>query len=64
MTSVQAQILKCEGLIDTKDVSDWENGFLKNVVARAKANFAMKRASGLSGPQLETLEKIHNRHFG
>jgi hypothetical protein len=31
MASINNMVKKCSGLIDTRDVSDWENRFLKNV---------------------------------
>jgi hypothetical protein len=42
------------GLIDTRDVSDWENGFLRSVTARE---------GPLTERQLETLDRIYNKHF-
>lgn len=63
MVSVKIQIEKCEALIGTSDISDWETEFLKNIVPKAKAQFRLKLASGLSAKQLEILERIHNKHF-
>lgn len=60
MKSTAQMLEQCKGLIDTSDVTEWENGFLKNVTARAE------RASGataLSGPQVDCLEKIWRKHF-
>lgn len=31
--SLGAMLKQLAGLVDTKDVNDWENGFLKNVLA-------------------------------
>lgn len=56
MTSLQQMAAKCEGLIDTKDVDEWENGFLINVCNRV-------RNATISDKQAEQLEKIYNKHF-
>jgi len=44
---------QCRGLIDTTDVNDWENEFLKSVCFR----------EFLTGPQAEKLESIYKKHF-
>ena len=52
--STQQKLEQCRGLIDTRDVSDWENGFLKSVCNRDVA---------LTEKQLEVLDRIYSKHF-
>jgi hypothetical protein len=51
--SIQQKLKQLEGLIDTNDVTDWENEFLKSVVSRF--NWTEK--------QLEIIERIYSKHF-
>lgn len=57
MKSIQQKIDQLEGLIDTKDVSAWESGFLVNVVK------AHREKRELTTKQVEILDRIHERHF-
>lgn len=59
--SLGGMLRQMAGLVDTKDVSDWENGFLKNVLART-GNGA--RTSILTSDQAEKVEEIWSKHFG
>ena len=54
----------CEGLIDTKDVNDRANQFLKSVIPKVKAAQQLNRPHGLTDPQLDWLEAIWKQHFG
>jgi hypothetical protein len=58
--SVRTMLLQLAGLADTRDVSDWENSFIKSVLDRTD-NAA--RTSGLSEKQLESIEAIWRKHF-
>jgi len=48
------------GLVDTKDVSAWENRFLKSVLERSQNG---TRSSLLTGNQAETVQRIWEKHF-
>lgn len=61
MKSIGKMIELCEGLIGTKDVTPWEDGFLSGVVERYQQD---KSTSSLSAKQVETIERIYNKHFG
>lgn len=61
MASTNTMLTKCAGLVDTKDVTAWENSFLKSVLERT-ANGT--RPDLLSEKQIEVLERIHGKHFG
>jgi hypothetical protein len=60
MASTNTMLKQCAGLVDTKDVTDWQNGFLKSVLERSENG---SRPDLLSDKQLEVLESIHSRHF-
>ena len=60
MASTNTMLKQCAGLVDTKDVTDWQNGFLKSVLERSENG---SRPDLLSEKQLEVLESIHSRHF-
>ncbi len=60
MASTNTMLKQCAGLVDTSDVTDWQNGFLKSVLERSENG---SRPDLLSEKQLEVLESIHRRHF-
>lgn len=58
MRSVRQMVDQLAGLIGTKDVNPWENGFLLNMVEirdDTKREYTSK--------QLELIERLHARHF-
>lgn len=57
MPSVANMIAKCEGLLGTKDVNEFESQFLASVVERHRAG------RELSEKQLGVLQRIHDKHF-
>jgi hypothetical protein len=60
MASTNTMLRQCSGLIGTNDITDWENNFLKSLMARSKDG---TRPDLLSPAQVETLENIHAKHF-
>lgn len=60
MASTNTMLQQCAGLVDTTDVSDWENGFLKSVLERSQQG---RRPDLLSEAQVTKLEQIHRKHF-
>lgn len=58
--SVGAMIAQIEGLHDTADVTEWENGFIESVVTKTQSG---KDTRGLSEKQIETVERIWRKHF-
>ena len=59
--SLGAMLRQMAGIVDTRDVSDWENRFLKNVLERTGQGM---RTSILTSDQAEKVEEIYGRHFG
>lgn len=60
MKSLAQKIKQCEGLIGTRDVTDWEGEFLQSVVDRSSAGEDTTR---LSPKQVEVVERIYSKHF-
>ncbi len=55
IVSTQNMLKRVEGLAGTNDLTDWEQGFVKSLSGRDP--------TGFSGKQIETLERIHDKHF-
>jgi len=53
-------IAQIEGLHDTKDVTEWENGFIESVVLKTNSG---KVTCGLSDAQIATVEHLWRKHF-
>jgi hypothetical protein len=60
MTTVATKIKRCAGLVDTKDVSERENDFLKSVMERTEKGLYPER---LSIAQRRWLEDIFDQHY-
>jgi hypothetical protein len=58
--SVRTMLLQVAGLVDTTDVNDWENGFLKSVLRISEDG---ARSSRLTEKQIERLEEVWRKHF-
>lgn len=61
MKSIGKMLEQCDGLRDTKDISQWENTFLTDMLERYL--LAKKSTSSFSGKQVEAIEQIYNKHF-
>lgn len=60
MTALNTMVKRVAGLADTKDVTDWENKFVKSVVAQT---FNGDNTTSLTEGQIDVLERLHDRHF-
>ena len=60
MASLNTMVKKVAGLADTKDVTDWENRFVKSVVAQTHNG---DNTTSLTEGQIDVLERLHDRHF-
>lgn len=54
MKSIAQMIEQCSALIDTRDITAWENAFLKSVT---------ERPAPLTTKQAEIVERIYEQHF-
>lgn len=58
--SIGAMVKQIEGLHDTADVTEWENGFIETVVTKTQSGADTR---GLSEKQIEAVERIWRKHF-
>lgn len=63
MKSLLQKLQQLEGLIDTSDVSEWEQKFLKSVVVVGVAKCKMGKTGFLTEKQLDVVERIYDKHF-
>lgn len=61
MASLNTMVKKVAGLVDTTDVSDWENQFIKSVVEKTDDG---DNTTTLTEKQIDVLERLHSKHFG
>jgi hypothetical protein len=60
IVSLGTKVKQLEGLLDTKDLSDWENNFLHSVSVRTDCG---RVTTGLSDKQIERLDELWGKHF-
>jgi len=60
MVSTTVMIQRLEGCLGTGDLTDWQEGFVLNLAERMHAG----EVAALSAKQIDTLEQLHDRHFG
>jgi hypothetical protein len=61
LVSIGTMLEQLDGLRDTRDISDWEDGFITSVLE--KYLLAGKRTSGLTERQVEKIEQLYANHF-
>ena len=59
-TSIGIMIKRVSGLEGTKDVTDWESGFIRSIVIRTSNG---EKTDALSESQVSIIVRIHNQHF-
>jgi len=59
MNSTRVMVDKLEGLLGTEDLNEWEQRFVSGMVTRRDEN----RLTGISTRQVETLQRLHDKHF-
>lgn len=60
MKSLNQMIKQISGLTDTRDVTDWENKFIKGIVQLTDNG---EQTKYLSPPRVEVIERIYRKHF-
>lgn len=60
MTTLNTMVKRVSGLIDTKDLSDWEQDFCSSVCERTRDG---EDTTKLTEKQIECLTRIHDKHF-
>ena len=61
MKSLGAMIAQLDGMVDTNDLTDWENTFVSDVCTRTACG---KVTTNLSEKQVDAISKIYRKHFG
>ena len=59
MVSTTTMIRRLSGLLDTRDLTEWEQQFVRSLVEKLDAG----KVTSLTERQVETLERLHGRHF-
>nr|WP_315596151.1 hypothetical protein [uncultured Cupriavidus sp.] len=59
MVSTTKMIQRLEGLLGTKDLTEWEQGFVRSLASRMHAG----EVTRLTGDQVEKLDELHGKHF-
>lgn len=57
--STSSMIEKLTALIGTADLSEWETGFVQSLQRR----LAEGQVTALTERQVETLDRLHSKHF-
>ncbi|SDR16783.1 hypothetical protein [Paraburkholderia tuberum] len=57
--STTDMIKKLSGLLGTKDLTEWEQGFVRQLDAIRSAG----RVTSLTDKQVERLDELHAKHF-
>lgn len=57
MKSLTTMIEQLEGLLDTADINQWEQGFIGGMIKYKRDT------TTLSERQIEIIERIYNKHF-
>ena len=59
MLSTSQMIRKLEGMTGSPDLNEWETGFVVSLVTKLEGGEVTK----LTEKQIDTLERLHNKHF-
>lgn len=57
--STETMVLKLEGLLDTRDLSAWEQAFVLGMKHRR----IQRSLTRLTGNQVERLKELYDKHF-
>ena len=60
MKSIKQMLERVHGLVDTADLTEWENKFVKTCWEFSKNGTS---SSYLTGRQVEIIDQLYNKHF-
>lgn len=60
MTSINTMVKRVAGMLGTDDLTDWEEDFVTSINAQTHQG---DNTSSLTEKQIESLERIFNKHF-
>ncbi|MCY0854283.1 hypothetical protein [Cupriavidus sp. D39] len=59
LVSTTTMIKRLEGMLDTRDLTDWEQSFVRSLVEAQQTG----KVTQLTGAQVDKLDQLHGRHF-
>ena len=59
LVSTTAMIKRLEGLLGTRDLTAWEQDFVRKLATQAQSG----QVTQLTGAQVDKLDELHGRHF-
>lgn len=60
MTALNTMVKRVAGLLDTHDLSDWENHFVASIYEQTRHG---DNTTSLTEAQIDVLERLHDKHF-
>lgn len=60
MKSLGQKIQSLAGLLGTRDISEWEDGFIESVIRQTNEG---EHTTSLTDRQVEVLDRLHAKHF-
>lgn len=60
MTAINTMVKRVSSLINTRDVTPWENEFIQRVVRQTSDG---DNTTSLTAKQIDVLERLFSRHF-
>jgi hypothetical protein len=60
MKSIGTMITQLFSMTDTKDLSEWENDFVKSIVEQTNGGASTK---SLTPKQVEIIDRLNKKHF-
>lgn len=63
LVSTQTKVKQLEALLGTKDLNEWEQGFVESLAERARSYENLSAALTLSEKQLDLLDRLYRKHF-
>jgi len=58
--SLGQKIKSLAGLLGTKDLTEWEDGFIESIVRQTDEG---EHTTSLTPKQVEVLDRLHGKHF-
>lgn len=60
MASLNAMVKKVAGLVGTRDVTPWEDFFIRSVLEKTSNG---DNTTSLTEKQIDVIERLHGKHF-
>jgi len=63
MKTLASMIKQLAAMVDTDDLTEWENEFVTNIDQRT-LNGDSTRTQSLSSKQVDVIDRLYRKHFG